>query len=106
MLTLARRFAGTKGKLVFAPEKPVVADIKGDGTVVLEFAELNATYDLTGDNPTITFEQPVPGGTYTAWGWGVGFKLNQIAYAPPPVSELRVGTNWKTLKFKLAIGGE
>ena len=106
ILALARRFAGTRGKLIFAPEKPVVADVKGDGSVVLEFAELNATYDLTGDNPTIRFEQPVPGGTYTAWGWGVGFKLNQIAYAPPPVNELLVGTNWKELRFKFSVGGE
>jgi hypothetical protein len=93
-----RRFAGQRGTIVFRPDSPVSPEIT-DG-VTLDIREIKARYDLTGAEPRITFESPQPTGTVSKWGVGVGYKLLDAVYSEPN-REVRVGTNWKTVRISL-----
>jgi hypothetical protein len=93
-----RRFAGQRGQIVFRPDSPVSPEIT-DG-VTLDIREIKARYDLTGAEPKITFESPQPTGTVSKWGVGVGYKLLDAVYSEPR-REVRVGTNWKTVRISL-----
>ena len=93
-----RRFAGQRGQIVFRPDSPVSPEIT-DG-VTLDIREIKARYDLTGAEPRITFESPQPTGTVSKWGVGVGYRLLDAVYSEPN-REVRVGTNWKTVRISL-----
>jgi hypothetical protein len=93
-----RRFAGQRGTIVFRPDSPVSPEIT-DG-VTLDIREVKARYDLTGAEPRITFENPQPTGTVSKWGVGVGYRLLDAVYSERQ-NEVRVGTNWKTVRFIL-----
>ena len=93
-----RRFAGQRGTIVFRPDSPVSPEIT-DG-VTLDIREVKARYDLTGAEPKITFESPQPTGTVSKWGVGVGYRLLDAVYSEPN-REVRVGTNWKTVRISL-----
>ncbi len=68
--------------------------------MTLTVGEIKARYDLTGSEPKITFESPQPTGTVSRWGVGVGYRVLDAVYSEPN-REVRVGTNWKTVRISL-----
>ena len=93
-----RKFGGETGTIVFRPDRKQTPEIT-DG-VTLTVGEIKARYDLTGSEPKITFESPQPTGTVSKWGVGVGYRLLDAVYSEPR-REVRVGTNWKTVRISL-----
>ena len=93
-----RKFGGEGGTIVFRPDRKQTPEL-ADG-VTLTVSEIRARYDLTGAEPRITFESPQPTGTVSRWGVGIGYRLLDAVYSEPR-NEVRVGTNWKTVRISL-----
>jgi hypothetical protein len=93
-----RRFAGRGGRFVFTPDQPQTATVT-DG-VTLQVGEIRGRYDLSGPEPRITFDDPTPRGTVTKFGLGIGYRVEGATWSPPR-NEVRVATNWKTIRISL-----
>jgi hypothetical protein len=93
-----RRFAGRGGRFVFVPDQPQTAQVT-DG-VTLQVGEIRGRYDLSGPEPRITFDDPTPRGTVTKFGLGIGYRVEGAVWSPPR-NEVRVATNWKTIRISL-----
>ena len=93
-----RRFAGRGGRFVFVPDQPQTATVT-DG-VTLQVGEIKGRYDLTGPEPRITFDDPTPRGTVEKFGLGIGYRFEGATWSPPR-NEVRVATNWKTIRISL-----
>jgi hypothetical protein len=93
-----RRFAGRGGRFVFVPDQQQTATVT-DG-VTLQVGEIRGRYDLSGPEPRITFDDPTPRGTVTKFGLGIGYRVEGAVWSPPR-NEVRVATNWKTIRISL-----
>ena len=93
-----RRFAGRGGRFVFVPDQQQTATVT-DG-VTLQVGEIRGRYDLSGPEPKITFDDPTPRGTVTKFGLGIGYRVEGAVWSPPR-NEVRVATNWKTIRISL-----
>ena len=93
-----RRFAGRGGRFVFVPDQPQTAQVT-DG-VTIDVGEIRGRYDLTGPEPRIVFDQPTPRGTVEKFGLGIGYRVEGATWSPPK-NEVRVATNWKTIRISL-----
>jgi hypothetical protein len=93
-----RRFAGRGGRFTFTPDQPQNAQVT-DG-VTLQVGEIRGRYDLTGPEPKITFDTPTPRGTVEKFGLGIGYRVEGATWSPPR-NEVRVATNWKTIRISL-----
>ena len=93
-----RRFAGRGGRFVFTPDQPQTATVT-DG-VTLQVGEIRGRYDLTGPEPKIVFDTPTPRGTVEKFGLGIGYRVEGAVWSPPR-NEVRVATNWKTIRISL-----
>lgn len=93
-----RRFAGRTGRIVFVPDQPQTATVT-DG-VKLQVGEIRGRYDLSGQEPKITFDSPTPRGTVEKFGLGIGYRVEGATWSPPR-NEVRVTTNWKTIRISL-----
>jgi hypothetical protein len=83
---------------VFVPDQPQNAQVT-DG-VTLQVGEIKGRYDLSGPEPRITFDQPTPRGTVEKFGFGIGYRVEGATWSPPK-NEVRVATNWKTIRISL-----
>ena len=93
-----RRFAGRGGRFTFVPDQLQTATVT-DG-VTLQVGEIKGRYDLTGPEPRITFDQPTPRGTVEKFGLGIGYRVEGATWSPSK-NEVRVATNWKTIRISL-----
>ena len=93
-----RRFAGRGGRFTFVPDQPQNATV-ADG-VTLQVGEIHGRYDLTGAEPRITFDQPTHRGTVEKFGLSIGYRVEGATWSPPK-NEVRVSTNWKTIRISL-----
>jgi len=93
-----RRFAGRGGRFVFVPDQPQTAEVT-DG-VTLQVGEIRGRYDLSGPEPKIVLDDPTPRGTVTKFGLGIGYRVEGATWSPPR-NEVRVATNWKTIRISL-----
>jgi hypothetical protein len=93
-----RRFAGRGGRFVFVPDQPQNAQVT-DG-VTLQVGEIKGRYDLSGPEPKIVFDAPTPRGTVEKFGLGIGYRVEGAVWSPPR-NEVRVATNWKTIRISL-----
>jgi len=93
-----RRFAGRGGRFTFVPDQPQNATV-ADG-VTLQVGEIHGRYDLTGAEPRITFDNPTPRGSVEKFGLSIGYRVEGATWSPPK-NEVRVSTNWKTIRISL-----
>jgi hypothetical protein len=93
-----RRFAGRGGRFTFVPDSPQNAVVT-DG-VTLQVGEIKGRYDLTGPEPKITFDQPTPRGSVEKFGLSIGYRVEGATWSPPR-NEVKVSTNWKTIRISL-----
>jgi hypothetical protein len=93
-----RRFAGRGGRFTFVPDQPQNAQVT-DG-VTLQVGEIKGRYDLSGPEPRITFDQPTPRGTVEKFGFGIGYRVEGATWSPPK-NEVKIATNWKTIRVSL-----
>jgi hypothetical protein len=93
-----RRFAGRGGRFVFVPDRPQTAQVT-DG-VTIDVGEIRGRYDLNGPEPRIILDDPRPRGTVTKFGLGIGYRVEGATWSPPR-NEVRVTSNWKTIRISL-----
>jgi hypothetical protein len=93
-----RRFAGRGGRFTFVPDRPQTAQVT-DG-VTIDVGEIRGRYDLSGPEPRIILDDPTPRGTVTKFGLGIGYRVEGATWSPPK-NEVRVSTNWKTIRISL-----